>query len=110
MTITALEVLTLARTAAEAKALAIWDRDGKEDRGSCGSAIMYLKGNTKLAKEAIAHGFASAGGDISVKHFIPAGVCSQSADIYQDSMSAFREVLIAYGHEKAIKKFWTYID
>jgi hypothetical protein len=71
---------------------------------------MFLKGNTKLAKEAVALGFARAGGDISVNHFIPTGIRSQNADIYQDSMSAFREVLIAHGHGKAIKKFWTYID
>ena len=45
-----------------------------------------------------------------MKHFIPEGLCSQNADIYQDSMSAFRDVLIAHGFGKAIKKFWTYID
>ena len=72
MSVTISEVLTLARAAAEAKALAIWERDGKQDRGSCGSAIMYLKASTKLGKEALALGFAhSSCGDISVKHFMP---------------------------------------
>lgn len=41
---------------------------------------------------------------------LPPEVRSQNADIWQDSMQAFRKVLIEAGLEKAIKKFWTYID
>ena len=110
MTKTIAQVLTEAREAAEAKAWSLWVRDEMQDRGSCGGAIMYLKANTRLAKEAVALGFASSGGDVSVNYFIPAVVRTQNADIYQDSMSAFRQVLIDNGYGKAIKKFWTYID
>lgn len=104
------QVLAEARAASEAKSLEIWERDGKRDCGSCGSAIMYLDRRSKLAKIALAEGYAYDGGDISVKHFLADGVRSQNADIWQDSMRAFRQVLIDNGFEKAIKKFWTYID
>lgn len=108
---TLVEVLADAKQAAFLKARSVWENDGKIDCGSCGSAIMLLKGNTKVAKAAILYGMAYArAGDVYVKHFIPDEVRSQNAAIYQDSMQAFRDVLIANGHEKAIKKFWTYID
>jgi hypothetical protein len=105
------EVLAAAKAASIAKSLALWERDEKQDCGSCGSAVMLLDARSKLAKVAIAEGYATkSGGDVYVTHFIGEGVRSQNADIWQDSMRAFREVLIANGYEKAIKKFWTYID
>ncbi len=110
MTKSPLEVLELAKAASIAKSLEIWERDGKRDCGSCGSAIMYLDRRSKLARVALAEGYAYDGGDISVKRFVGEGIASQNADIDQDSMRAFRQVLIDNGYEKAIKKFWTYID
>ena len=107
---TLLEILETAKAASIAKSLEIWERDGKQDRGSCGGAIMYLDRRSKLAKIALEYGYAYNGSDVTVKGFIGEGVRSQNADIYQDSMRAFRQVLIDNGCEKAIKKFWTYID
>ncbi len=105
------EVLAEARAAAEARTLQIFEMQGKQDCGCCGGAIMYLKGNTKLAKVAVAEGYAyGTGGDISVKSFVGEGVRTQNIDVWQGAIIAFRDVLIANGYGKAIKKFWTYID
>lgn len=109
--ISPLEVLEQAKAASIAKSLEIWKRDNERDCGSCGAAILYLDSRTNLAKVALENGFAWNGsGDISVNRFIGEGVRSQNADIYQDSMRAFKDVLEANGYGKAIKKFWTYID
>lgn len=106
-----LQALQSARAAALAKSQAIWERDERQDRGSCGGAILYLDARSKLAKVAVAEGFASkCSGDISVNANIAEGVRSQNADIWQDSMRAFKNELEAAGYGKAIKKFWTYID
>jgi hypothetical protein len=106
-----LQTLQSAREAALAKSLAIWERDQKQDRGSCGGAILMLDARSKLAKVAVAEGFASKSGtDIYVNSNIAEGVCSQNADIWQDSMRAFRSSIEAAGYAKAVKKFWTYID
>lgn len=104
------EVLALAKQASISKSLEIWERDGKRDRGSCGSAIMYLDRRSQLAKVALAEGYAYDGGDISVKRFVGEGIASQNADIDQEAMRAFKQVLEANGYGKAIKRFWTYID
>jgi hypothetical protein len=105
------QVLEQAKQASIAKSLEIWERDGKQDCGSCGGAIMYLDSRTKLAKIAVATGYArDASGDIAVNQFLGEGVCTQNADIYQDSMYAFKQVLEANGYGKAIKRFWDYVD
>lgn len=104
-------ILEAAKAASIAKSLEIWDRDGREDRGSCGGAVMILDGRSALAKLAIETGFAwNSGGDIFVNSFIGEGIRSQNADIRQDAAEAFRQVLIDRGQAKAIKKFWTYVD
>jgi hypothetical protein len=106
-----LQALQAARDAALKKSLALWERDERQDRGSCGGAIMKLDARSKLAKVALANGFASQmGSDIFVNSNIAEGVRSQNADIWQDSMRAFKNTLEAAGYGKAIKKFWTYID
>jgi hypothetical protein len=106
-----LQALQSAREAALAKSLAIWERDEKQDRGSCGSAVMMLDARSKLAKVAIAEGFAfRSGKDVFVNSNIAEGVRSQNADIWQGSMRAFKDVIEAAGYAKAVKKFWTYID
>lgn len=105
------EVLAAAKAASIAKSLEIWERDGKRDCGSCGSAIMYLDARSKLAKVAIAEGYAHQScGEISVNHCLGEGIRSQNADIPQDSLRAFKKVLEENGYAKAIKKFWTYVD
>lgn len=106
------EVLKLAKETAVATSLAVYERDGKRDCGSCGGAIMYLDKRSKLAKVAIAEGYAYDGGDVSLNResYMADGIRSQNADIPQDAMREFRRVLIANGYEKAIKKFWTYVD
>lgn len=106
-----LEILERAKAAAEAKSQAIWERDNKQDCGSCGSAVFMLDRRTALAKLAVEKGFANKlGGDIYVKDCLAEGIRSQNADIYQGAAREFRRVLIEAGQEKAIKKFWTYID
>lgn len=111
MTKTPLEVPELAKAASLAKSLEIWKRDEERDCGSCGGAIMFLDARSKLAKVAVAEGFACGNaGDIAVKGFIAPEVRSQNADISQDAMRAFKKVLEENGYAKAIKKFWTYID
>jgi hypothetical protein len=105
------KILDQAKAAALAKSQAIWDRDEHQDCGSCGGAVLMLDARTKLAKLAVDKGIAwGSGNDIYVHTILADGVRSQNADIYQDSMREFRKVLIASGQEKAIKKFWTYID
>ncbi len=106
---TELEVLKIAKAAGEAEALRIWELDGKEDRGSCGGAMLELKKNSKLFKVASQSGEIKFS-DAFVSLSLPAGIRSQNADIYQGQMRAFRNVLVEAGYEKAIKRFWTYID
>ena len=86
-TISLEETLEQAKAAALAKSQEIWDRDEHQDRGISlnGTQFTFVPG---------ASGANNA----------------QNADIYQDSARAFRKVLIDAGFEKAIKKFWTYID
>jgi hypothetical protein len=104
-----LAALKAATEAASTEALRLWERDGKEDRGSCGSACMSLKMSTKLGKAAVANGY-TTGPDGYVAIKMPEGIQSQNADIWQGWMIAFRRSLIAAGYESAISKFWTYID
>lgn len=105
------EVLKLAKEASIAKSLEVWERDGKRDCGACGGAMMFLDARSKLAKVAVAEGYAwGNSGDISVNRFLGEGIRSQNADIPEDSMRAFKNVLEANGFGKAIKKFWTYTD
>ena len=106
-----LEVLQAAREAALKKSLELWERDKQIDRGSCGGAIMQLDARSKLAKVAVANGFANKSGrDLFVNSNIAEGVRSQNSDIWQDSMRAFKQSLEAAGYGRTIKKFWTYID
>lgn len=109
MTIT--EVLTAAKEASIAKSWAVWEANGKRDCGSCGGVCMYLKSNTKLAKEAVAMGIAyNSGTQTVVNQMIAEGIASQNEAIPQSAMAAFKAVLIANGFEKAISKYWTYVD
>ena len=105
-------ILATAKAAAHAKALAIWERDGKIDCGTCGGAVFLLKKNTKLAKAAIAGGYAHGDDSPSIKYdaLVPEGVRSQNADIQQDAARAFKKVIEDAGLGFAIKKFWTYVD
>lgn len=108
--ISPLEALQNAQLDARAAAMSVWIADGKVDRGSCGGAILFLKGGRKLAKVAVESGFAYSGGDIGIKNQVPDSIKSQNADIYQSAMRAFYDRLIADGYGDDIKKFWTYID
>lgn len=106
-------ILAKAKAAAQAEALRIWDRDEHQDRGSCGGAVLMLKGGTKLAKAAIAAGVAfKSGKDIFIGYgaWVPDTVQSQNADIQQEAARAFKRVLDEAGLGWTIKKFWTYID
>lgn len=106
-----LEILNAAQKAAFAKSLEIWERDEKQDRGSCGGAMLQLDGRSKLAKVAVAEGFAyQSGREIFVKSQIAEGVRSQNADIWQGAMAAFRQEIEAAGYGKAVKRYWSYID
>jgi hypothetical protein len=66
-----LQALEAAKAASIRKSLELWERDGRIDRGICGAATMCLDKRSKLAKVALANGFASDSGyDVSVKHFL----------------------------------------
>jgi hypothetical protein len=106
-----LNTLQAAREASLATSLEIWEQQGRKDSGACGGAIMLLDGRSKLAKVALANGFArDVGGDIFVNNAIANGVNSQSGYLYKESLRSFRGVIEAAGYGKSVKKFWTYID
>ena len=100
--------LDYALDAGRRAALAVWIRDGKVDRGSCGGSVMILDRRSKLAKAAVARGIAYKEGMVIL--LPPAGIQSQNADVWQALYGAFRDSLEAYGFGPAIKKFWNYID
>lgn len=102
--------LKAAMAAGDAEANRLWERDGKIDCGSCGSACLSLKGGTKLFKAAATIPALMMGSDGYIVGKLPEGIRSQNADIRQGWYIAFRQSLIAAGYEAAIKKFWTYID
>jgi hypothetical protein len=104
-----LEALRAAKAAGDAEALRIWERDEKQDRGSCGDAMLEFDKRSKLFKAAVASGEFRFS-DAFVVLPLPEGIRSQNADIYQGQKRAFRNKLIELGYEKAIKRFWTYID
>jgi hypothetical protein len=107
------ELITLqdAQLAARAAAMAVWERDGREDRGSCGGCVVLLKGGRRFSKIALENGFAwTTGGDIYLKKDYLNEIASQNADIEQAACAAWREVIKAAGFEDAIKRWWDYID
>jgi hypothetical protein len=103
------EAIDAGKLAGDAAALAIWERDEKQDRGCCGGAMLELKRNTKLFKAAVAAGVAGKL-DGFVHLDMPAGIRSQNMDIPEAQYRAFRQKLIEAGYEKAIRRFWTYVD
>lgn len=109
MTLT--ETLQAAVAAGQAATLAVWERDGKIDRGTCGGAMLEFDGRSKVAKEAEALGITYRSGNeywLTLK--APEGVRSQNADIPEAQFRAFKKVLDDAGLGKAVKRFWTYID
>jgi hypothetical protein len=72
---------------------------------------MTLDGRSKLAKVALANGFAYGGGSsIIANDCLAEGISTQSGYLRGESLRAFKDALVAAGYGKAIKKFWTYID
>lgn len=105
------DVLSLAKAAGDAAALAIWERDGKIDCGSCGGTCCQLDARLGISKAALAQGLAyPSGKEIWLQLQLPEGVRSQNADIEQAQYRAFRAVLEAEGFGKAVKKCWDYTD
>lgn len=104
-------ILDTARAAADAAALAQWERDGRMDCGSCGGAMLQLDGRSAVAKEALARKWAyKSGSEVFVMIRVPDGIRTQHATVFENHLRAFRDSLIEQGHAKAIAKFWTYID
>src|SRR4051812_32458854 len=103
------KIIETAIEAGKVAALAVWARDEKMDRGSCGGAMLAMKRNTKLYKAALAAGIASNGCEF-IRLPMPEGVWSQNADIPQAQYRAFLAVIREAGLEKAVSRFWTYID
>lgn len=100
-----------AKAAGDAEANRLWERDGKEDRGTCGSACLSLKKGSRLYKALCASRVLETSGDGFIVGMLPDGPNrSQNADIRQGWYIMFRRSLIAAGYESAISKFWTYID
>lgn len=91
-------------------ATAQFERDGKDDCGSCGNYMLLFDSRSRLTKVAIERGLASRGRDPYLRLGMPDGIRTQNADVYQNAGRAFRDSLIATGYGKAVRKFWTYID
>src|SRR5205823_76558 len=107
-------ILARAIAAADAAALAVSERDGKEDCGICGGAMTQLDGRCTIAAVAVEMGLAYRSGSetwLALKHReADLGIASQNADIPQAAHRAFLTVLVEAGQGKAIKRHWDYID
>ena len=107
----ATDALKAAAEAGRIAALAVWDRDEHQDRGSCGGAMLELDARTVVARQALALGLAhKSGNEVYLSLPFPEGVRSQNADIPQVQYKAFRDSLEAAGFGKAVKRHWTYTD
>ena len=102
------KTLVMANEAAAAAALKIWKRDGKQDRGACGGAVLELDQRSKLYKTAEAMGFRVTNGSIHLE--LPREIASQNVEISEAQYLAFKSVIEAGGYSKAIKRFRTYVD
>lgn len=104
-----IETLAKAKVAGEAAALAIWERDEKQDRGSCGGAMLELDARSRLYKAIKASNIVKLM-DGFVILSAPEGVRSQNMDIPEAQYRAFKKTIEEAGFGKAIKRFWTYVD
>ena len=107
----ATQALRAAVAAGEAAALAVWDRDEHQDRGSCGGAMLEFDGRTIVAKAAEQLGIVyRSGKEYWLRLDMPAGIRSQNLDIPEAQFRAFRVSLEAAGLGSAIKRAWSYVD
>jgi len=95
---TADQIIDAAQAAHDAAALRIWERDEREDRGSCGGFILTLHASSAVAKALIARklGYRSSPG-VTVAFRIPAEIRSQNADVPDAACRAARAVFEANG-------------
>lgn len=107
-------VLTVAQDAllaSNAAANAVWERDGKVDKGTCGGAMCQLDARSVFAKAAIMAGIARVSGkEVWLSLPVPTGIRSQNMDIPEAMQEAALEVIRKAGFGSAIKKAWTYVD
>jgi hypothetical protein len=88
------QILQEAVDAHHRKAAELWERDGRRDCGSCGGACLYLDKRSTVCRAGTAMGLVD-GNSGAVLIRLPDGIRTQNADVYQDSLRAFRDVLIA---------------
>lgn len=103
--------LTRAAGAGRTAALAQWEKDGKQDCGACGGAMLQFDGRSLVAKRAEALGLAyRSGTEVFALLKLPEGIRSQHEAIQQEQYRAFRGALEFEGFGAAVKRFWTYVD
>lgn len=105
------EALDKATDAGIAAARAQFERDGRQDCGSCGGAMLSLDARSLLAKRAIARKIAwrsDRGAYVTLQ--LPDGVRTQNMEVYIAQMNAFRVSLVDQGFADAVRKYWTYVD
>lgn len=104
------KILATALESHNAAALAQWEKDGRQDCGSCGGIMVGYRGNSRLAKAMVAAGVGTnMGGTVFLSAPLPPEIRSQHAEISIAAGRAFRAaVMLAGGPEPS--KIWTYTD
>lgn len=88
-------------------ALVQFVRDGSQDCGTCGGAMLAYRGNTKFAKALYVAGIGrkmDGGMYVSMRSGHP----TQHAEVEIQGLRAFRAKAAEHGFEST--KFWTYVD
>jgi hypothetical protein len=103
------ETIALALEAHHAAARAQFEREGSQDFGQCGGAMLAYRGNTRFSRALVAAGLGQHMGDgVYLCAKLPADVRTQSRNVTEDAVRAFRDTAEAHGYKA--KRFWTYAD
>ena len=92
----------------DAAALAQWEKDGKQDCGSCGGYMLGYRANTKFAKALLAMGAGFKSDQIYVAKRFPDEIRSQHDAIEIVAKRAFERKAAEYGIVPS--KAWHYVD
>lgn len=94
--------------AGNAAASAQFEKDGSQDCGSCGGAMLRLKKNSILTKRMIERKLAHGTDDVFAA--IAMDLPTQHGAVKQAQMRAFCQHIEASIYAGAIREFWTYVD
>lgn len=101
-------ILAECLAAHDAAALAQWEKDGKQDCGSCGGYMLGYRANSKFAKAIMAAGVGFKSEQVYVAKRFPEGIRSQHDAIEIKAKRAFEAKAREYGI--APSKAWSYVD